>query len=138
MKKRSDYTKKLIKTLWIFRALNWLCLFLPVIIYVFYALFSGQVPIVGKVTVTFGVLISLILTAFNVIAQKRLRCPIWILLIGLYVAIKEYLLPLVIVLAVTSVLDDFFFTPVISRLTDRKRASETIDDRMGDNVREEI
>lgn len=138
MKKRSDYTKKLIKTLWIFRALNWLCLFLPVIIYVFYALFSGQVPIVGKVTVTFGVLISLILTAFNVIAQKRLRCPIWILLIGLYIAIKEYLLPLVIVLAVTSVLDDFFFTPVISRLTDRKRASETIDDRMGENVREEI
>ena len=65
-------------------------------------------------------------------------CPVWILLIGLYVAIKEYLLPLVIILAVTSVLDDLVFSPLINHYSVRAKSSKLIDDRMGDNVREEI
>ena len=70
-----------------------------------------------------------ILTVFNVIAQKKLRCPIWIMLIGLYVAIRDYLLPLVIILAITSILDDLLFTPLIHYYYTKTVASKTIDQR---------
>ena len=73
--------------------------------------------------------IAIILTIINVIAQKRLRCPIWIMLIGLYIAIREWLLPLVIILAVVSVLDDLVFTPLIHYYYTKTVASKTIDQR---------
>lgn len=134
----SNFTKRIRRKLWILRVLDFALLFLPAIVYVFIALCSDGVVAVGKVSVVASVMVATILTAFNVVSQKRLRCPVWILLIGLYVAIKEYLLPLVIILAVTSVLDDLVFSPLINHYSVRAKSSKLIDDRMGDNVREEI
>lgn len=134
----SNYTKRLKKKLWIFRILNLILLFVPVIVYAFIALCDGGVTVVGRVSVVSSVMISLILTAFNVITKHNLKCPRWIILIGVYVAMKESILPLVIMLAVTSVLDDFFFTPIISTYRSDLIANKAIDRRMGDSVREEI
>lgn len=135
---QSNYTKGLRRNLWLFRILDWLCLFAPVIVYVCIALFGDGVVVGGRITVVFSIFIAIILSIFNVIAQKRLRCPIWIILIGLYVAIQEYLLPLIIILAVTTVLDDLIFTPLITNIHEKLSSSKVIDRRMGDNVREEI
>ena len=78
----------------------------------------------------------LILTAFNVIAQKKLRCPIWIVLIGLYVAIRDYLMPLIIILAITSILDDLVFTPIISYYRTKLISNKAIDERFPDEKEE--
>lgn len=134
----SNFTKKIRMKLRLLWLADFVLLFLPVIIYVGIALFSDGVLAVGRVSVVTSIFIAAVLSVFNVIAQKRMRCPIWIILIGLYVAIKEWLLPLIIILAVTSVLDDLVFTPLISHYTARAKASKLIDDRMGDNVREEL
>lgn len=134
----SNYTKRLRRNLWILRVTDWVLLFVPLIVYVFIALFDGGVTAAGRVSVVASVMIAIILTAFNVISQKKLRCPLWIVLIGLYVAVKEWLLPLIILLAVTSVLDDLIFAPLIANVAQKLNASKVIDARMGENVREEI
>lgn len=90
---------------------------------------NNSVTTGAKVTLVAMLFLALILTAINVIAQKHLRCPIWVLLIGLYVAMNKYLMPLIIILAVTSVLDDLVFTPIIHYYYTQTVASKTIDKR---------
>ena len=138
MAKWSAYTKKTARILWILRGLNVLLLFVPVIVYVIIALANGGVTVPGRISLVASVMVSIILTTFNVITKIRLRSPRWILLIGLYVAFRESLLPLIIMLAATSALDDFFFTPMIAHFKAELETSRVIDKRMGDNVREEV
>ncbi len=51
---------------------------------------------------------------------------------------KEKLLPLIIILAVTSIIDDFILAPAVKKLEMRVQSSISIDDRMGENVRDEL
>lgn len=128
----SKYTRECRFKLWLFRILDWVCLAAPLIIYVIVALSSGQAVVAQKVAVVSTTMIALMLTAFNVLSQKKLRCPIWIVLIGLYVAIKEYLMPLIIILAITSILDDLIFTPLISYYRTKLISNKAIDERLPD------
>lgn len=129
MAKASGYTKKCKSILWTLRILDIICLFLPLIIYVIMALASGNVLAVGKVAVVGSVMVAGILVAINVIAQKRLRCPVWIVILGLYIAIQQWLLPLIIILAITSILDDLVFTPLIHKWYTKYQASVVVDER---------
>lgn len=131
----SKYTKECRFKLWLFRILDWVCLALPVIVYIIIAL-SGGALVAQKVAVVATTMVAIILTVFNIIAQKRLRCPIWIVLIGLYIAIQKYLMPLIIILAVTSVLDDLVFTPLISYYRTKLIANKAMDERLPDEPEE--
>ena len=131
----SKYTKECRFKLWLFRILDWVCLALPVIVYIIIAL-SGGALVAQKVAVVATTMVAIILTVFNIIAQKRLRCPIWIILIGLYIAIQKYLMPLIIILAVTSVLDDLVFTPLISYYRTKLIANKAMDERLPDEPEE--
>ena len=126
----SAFTKSCRKKLWFFRILDWLCLSLPLLIYLVIALENDGIKVSQKVAVVGTLIIAIILTILNVIGQKRLRCPIWIILIGLFIAIRDKLLPLVIILAIVSVLDDLVFTPIISYYHTKTIASKTIDQRL--------
>lgn len=126
----SKYTKICRLKLWLYRILDLLVLFAPVAIYVVIALTDEGVTTMGRVSVVGTVAIALILSLFNIIAQKRLRCPIWIVLIGLYIAIKEYLLPLIIILAVVTIIDDLILTPLITYYREKLIANKAIDERL--------
>lgn len=128
----SEQTKICRLKLWLYRILDWLCLFTPVAVYIVIALADGGVSTPAKVGVVGTVVIAGILTLFNVLAQKRLRCPIWIILIGLFIAIDRLLLPLIIILAITSVLDDLVFTPLIAYYKTKLISNKAIDERLGD------
>ena len=125
----SNFTKKSRALLWTWRIIDWLCLFAPLLIYLVIGLANNNVTTGAKVTLVAMLFLALILTAINVIAQKHLRCPIWVLLIGLYVAMNKYLMPLIIILAITSILDDLVFTPIIHYYYTQTVASKTIDKR---------
>lgn len=125
----SKFTKKSRALLWTWRLIDWLCLFAPLIVYLIIGLVNDNVTTGGKVTLVAMLFIALILTVINVVAQKHLRCPIWVLLIGLYVAMEKYLMPLVIILAITSILDDLVFTPIIHYYYTQTVASKTMDKR---------
>lgn len=131
----SKFTKECRFKLWLFRILDWICLALPVIVYIIIAL-SGGALVAQKVAVVATTMVAIILTVFNIVAQKRLRCPIWIILIGLYIAIQKYLMPLIIILAVTSVLDDLVFTPLISYYRTKLIANKAMDERLPDEAEE--
>jgi len=125
----SEFTKSCRRKLWLFRILDWLCLITPILIYIVIALSNDGIKVGYKVTLMSMLIIAIILCVVNVLTQKRLRCPIWIILIGLYVAIRDYLMPLIIILAVVSVLDDLVFTPLIHYYYTKTVASKTIDQR---------
>lgn len=125
----SEFTKVCRRKLWFYRVLDAIILLGPLVYYFFAALCNGNVTGIGKASVVGTVAIAGILTLFNVIAQKRLRCPIWIVLIGLFIAVKDWLLPLIIMLAVASIIDDLFLTPIISYYRTKLIANKAIDDR---------
>lgn len=126
----SNYTKVCRAKLWLYRSLDLIILFAPVIVYIIIALTKDGVTVPGRVAVVGSVCIALILSLFNIIAQKRLRCPIWIILIGLYVAIKEILLPLIIILAFVTVIDDLILTPLITYYRTKLISNKAIDERL--------
>lgn len=128
----SKYTKECRFKLWLFRILDWICLVAPLIIYIIIALSSGEAVVVQKVAVVSTTMVAIILTAFNVLSQKKLRCPIWIILIGLFVAIRDYLMPLIIILAITSILDDLVFTPLIGYYKTKLISNKAMDERLPD------
>lgn len=132
MNKGSNFTQVCRRKLWLYRVIDAIILVGPLLYYFFAALCDGGVTGVGKVSVVGTVAIALILVMFNVIAQKRLRCPIWIVLIGFYVAVRDWLLPLIIMLAVSSILDDLFLTPIISYYRSKLIANKAIDEREED------
>lgn len=71
----SKYTRDARFKLWLFRILDWICLGLPIIIYVIVAL-AGDGLVAQKVAVVATTMVAIILTVVNIVAQKRLRCPI--------------------------------------------------------------
>lgn len=125
----SSFTRKCLLKLWICRILDWICLGAPLIVYAIIALANGGIGVAPKLALTATLIVALILTIVNTIAQKNLKCPIWIVIIGLYIAIAKWLLPLVIILAVASILDDLVFTPLIHYYYTKTVASRTIDQR---------
>ena len=133
MLKNSDFTKVCRMKLWLYRILDWLILFAPLIIYVVIALTDGGITTKRKVSEVGSVAIAAILALCKKIKKKRLRCPIWIVLIGLFIAIREYLLPLIIILAVVTVLDYLVLTPLISYYRSKLIANKSIDERLGED-----
>lgn len=126
---KSDFTKGILVKLWICRAVDFAILFLPIIIYALIGFSYENVSNTAKIIMVGTIVVSLILVIFNLVAQKRLRCPLWIILIGLFICIKEMLLPLIIILAVGSILDDLVLTPLIQYYRTKYIASKTIDER---------
>jgi len=109
-----------------------LILLLPILIYVIIALSDGGVTTTGKVSVVGTVVLAGILSVFNVIAKKRLTCIPWIVLIGLYLALKqvgESLIVFIIIMAITTTIDNFILTPIIATYENKLDASRTIDER---------
>lgn len=126
---KSEFTKTVTRQYWLYRILNWVCLYLPTIVYVVIALANEGIVIEKKIAVVGTVLIAIILTIFNILAKKHIRCVIWIVLIGLYVAFQEFLLLLVILMAIATILDDFVFSPLIQYYYSKMVSAKTIDEK---------
>ena len=132
MVKTSKFTKKTRTKYWVLKCLHLILLFVPLIVYVIIALGNGGITAPRKIAVVGTVMIALILTVFNFLAKRNLRSPIWLVLLGLYVAMKEYLIPLVIILACVSVLDDFVLSPMIANSKIALESSKMMDKRQAE------
>ena len=133
---RSKHTRRLRAKYWIIKVLDILVLSVPLIAYVGFTLFSGN-PIItstSKICVTGAGMIALVITAWNFLCQKHLRSPIWIVLLALYFAIGQYLLPLIICLAIGTILDELVFRPLLINIREKLNASKVIDSRLGHDL----
>ena len=125
----SDYTKNCLRKMWLYRVIDWILIIGPIFTYVCIGLADGGIATWAKVTMIGCCAAALIVIIVNTILQKRLRCPMWLVLIGLVAAIKNYLLPLIIILSLVTILDDLVLTPLIENYRDKYRASKVQDER---------
>lgn len=129
MAKTSSFTKRTRFKYWTLKVLQNLLLFLPLMVYIAIALVNPGVIVVEKMVLLSSITVALILTGFNFVSKRNLRSPLWIVVLGLYFAIGQYLMPLIIILAVVSLLDDVIFRPLIGHYRVKLIASKTIDER---------
>ena len=124
----SKYTKETRAWLWTYRIIDILILICPLLITIGFAYANQAAPTHEKVALTGCISIALVLTIFNIITKKHLRSPLWIIVIGLYV-IVDNLLPLIIILAIATVVDEFILTPLINHYKTKLIADKAMDER---------
>lgn len=127
--KSSNFTSVTRIKLWLCRILDFILLWIPSFVYVGFAFSNGEVGSTKKIILTGLCAIAIIICVLNFFSQKHKRSPLWLIFIGLYFCIYKLLLPLVLMLAVASILDDFVFAPLISYYKTTLIASKTYDKR---------
>ena len=124
----SQTTKSLKTKTYIFHFLSWILTFLPILIWLGIALAKSND--VTKTALAISVLIAFLLTLVNLLLKYSIRSTIWILLIGIYVALKD-ITPLLIIIAVCTIIDEFIVHPLYKHYKERYHINKEIDKRVG-------
>ena len=109
------------------KTLSVLMTLIPLIVYTIKGFSEGTTS--SKVTLGVCFTTALILTIINVVFKYHMRSTIWILMIGLYVAVDN-IVPLLIILAITTIIDEFILTPLAKRYRSKYSINKEIDKRM--------
>ena len=123
----SQTTMKLKTKTYVFHILSWILTFLPIIIWLGIALAKSND--VTKTALAISILIAGLLTFVNLLLKYSIRSTIWILLIGIYVALKE-ITPLLIIIAVCTIIDEFIVHPLYKHYKERYHINKEIDKRV--------
>lgn len=105
----NERTKKAKNKYILFKTLSICLTFLPLVVYVIIAFVKGA-PM-EKFTMGCMVTLALIFVALNVIMKYNIRSTIWVLILGIYLCLDN-ITPLLIIMAVSTILDEF----VVSKL----------------------
>lgn len=125
----SDITKKY-RCLYItFYLLSILILLAPLVYYFVLAVIEAEV--VQKVSLGIMFTMAVILTGINIVFKKHYRSAIWIMLLAIFICVKE-ILPLIVMLAIATILDEFILTPLYKKFKNLCTINKEIDKRMGD------
>ena len=119
------YKNLTILTFWLSVLLT-LC---PILIYVARAFLSSEVQSVNKYTLGIMCSVALIVTIINIVAKLRLRCIPWILLLGIYVCLKE-ITSLLVIMAITTIIDEMIITPLHKSFKNKYTINKEIDKRL--------
>ena len=105
-------TKKYKIKLNICRLLSFTLTVLPVIIYTIMGFMDGTIG--EKVSLGICVILALIFVLINIMFKYHIRSTLWVLLIGIYVCIDN-IIPLLIIMAATTIIDEFVLVPLINK-----------------------
>ena len=117
-------TKKYKIKLNICRLLSFTITVLPVIIYVIKGFMDGSIG--EKVSLGICVILALMFMLINVMFKYHIRSTLWILLIGIYVCIDN-IIPLLIIMAATTIIDEFVLVPLINKYKNKYIINKEID-----------
>ena len=124
--KNSETTKKYRLVYWILTAISWILVFGPLAAYLIYAMIiSGTVQKAGLVTSLFT---AIILTGISIILKLHIRSALFIMILGIYLAIREISVLLVII-SICTVLDELVITPLQKSFKNRLTINKEIDKR---------
>ena len=101
----------------------------PILIYVARAFISSEVQSVNKYTLGIMCSVALIVTIINIVAKLRLRCIPWILLLGIYICLKE-ITSLLVIMAITTIIDEMLVTPLHKSLKNKYIINKEMDKRL--------
>ena len=72
--------------------------------------------------------IAIVLVVINILMKLSLRCVPWIMLLGIYICLQEITV-LLIIMAVTTVVDELILTPLEKRFREKLVINKEIDKR---------
>lgn len=81
-----------------------------------------------KMTLAVGALAAGIIALVNIITKVHLRCPLWILLLALYLVLDNLYI-LLIIAAIGCILDELVFTPLANSYRGKATINYEIDKR---------
>ena len=110
----------------LFFCLSWLLTVCPVLVYLVRAFVIGLPH--QKLTLGCMVVVAGILTAISVMNKVVIRSTKWILILGIYAAIRE-ILPLLIMIAVFTIIDEFIIGPLHRHYKLKYKINKEMDDR---------
>lgn len=125
----SQTTKSLKNKKNIFHLLSWILTFLPILIWLGIALAKSDD--VTKTALAISVLLAFLFTMVNFLLKYSIRSTVWILLIGIYIALKD-ITPLLIIIAVCTIIDEFIVHPLYKHYKERYHINKEIDKRQGE------
>ena len=117
-------TKKYKIKLNICRLLSFTLTVLPVIIYTIMGFMNGTIG--EKVSLGICVILALIFVLINIMFKYHIRSTLWVLLIGIYVCIDN-IIPLLIIMAATTIIDEFVLVPLINKYKNKYIINKEID-----------
>lgn len=122
----SEITKKYKKQRNLWRAVSLLLLVTPILIYTVLAFVYGEFG--QKITMGMCLLIAIIFVGINALFKANIRCTLWVLLVGIYVCINN-IVSLIIIMAITTALDEFIATPLAKYYANKYSINYEIDKR---------
>lgn len=127
MKNQSNITQKYKRLKYLFLSLSIMVVFLPVFVYVIIGFANGEVH--QKATLGITVTIAAILVVVNVLMKYHLRSIVWILILGVYFCVKN-ILPLLLMVAIGTIVDEFVLTPLYKKYKRKQEINHEIDKRI--------
>ena len=124
--KLSNETKKYKRLSKLFGLLSILCTVFPVAYFTIEAFIQGEVQ--EKVTLGCTLIVCLILVALNTIKKRNLRSPVYLMILGIYVCLDN-LLSLFLIMAITTMADEFVFSPLHASFKNKAVINKEIDRR---------
>lgn len=123
----SDITKKYRQLALVFGILSVVSMFAPMGVWVIKGFLRGT-PLT-KVTLTGSFMIALVVFLIGLVNKHKPRCVLWILLLGVYVALGN-IKALLVLVAVCTTLDELVFTPLHKYFRSKYSVNKEIDKRL--------
>lgn len=112
----------------LFLALSILVLVAPLAYYSIVGFIEGETS--EKFTLGMTFVIAAVLFVINILFKFHIRSTIWILVLGIYFCLDN-ILPLIFMVAVGNILDEFLFTPLHKHYKSKASINKEIDKRIG-------
>ena len=106
-----------------------MCSLCPILIYVIKAFVDKDVQEVNKYTLGIMCSVALIVTIINIVAKLHLRCIPWILLLGIYLCLKN-ITTLLVLMAITTIIDELILMPLHKSFKSKYTINKEIDKRL--------
>lgn len=112
----------------LFLALSILVLIAPLAYYSIEGFIEGETT--EKFTLGLTFVIAAILFVINILFKFHIRSTIWVLVLGIYFCLDN-ILPLIFMVAIGNILDEFLFTPLHKHYKSKASINKEIDKRIG-------
>lgn len=111
---------------WVCTAISWLLVLGPLAAYAVYGFCNAEVA--EKAALGLTVVAAVFLTVLSILLKFHIRSTMFILLLGIYVCIKN-ILPLIIIVSICTILDEFVVTPLKKMYHEKLVINKEIDKR---------
>lgn len=110
----------------LFRALSILITVLPILVFTVIGFVEGTIT--EKVSLGICLFLALLFVLINILFKHHIRSTIWILLIGIYVCVRN-ITPLLIIMAFSTAIDEFILDPLAKSYANKYKINKEIDKR---------